>query len=1091
MLQLPARQEASYAPHQDTVKETARPRQEIGRVQWCGSCKHQARKQHAHAEFSRSISGRPPDGQQRGASGSSARRVSGQTSHHELREDHGHQRRRPGDDEDAGPDPVQAEVPDPGGQPEDGEGRSELPVQPDPQGEGGPLQPLQHGSVHEQDDVGVLDERRDPQVMGAGGHDRGVVGEQSHQELRPEVEQDRPARRHESAVDQGLVHGLPHPLVEAGATVLGRQGQGRRVQADRRQQHQLLDARGHAVGRHGLLSEVAEKVGDHEDAQSHGHHVQAGRDPLARDGGQDPPVRPVVRALAAVEQARGPGPPEQVDQAEDLHQDRGRRDALHTHGRQPEAAVHEPGIQGDVRHRRHDQVVAERDHVPLRVENRVDHVHLQHDGRAGQDHEHVVQADPQVLLAGSQQPEERRHGGVADGHDHGRHQQAEDESLAGDARRFAPIAGAESVAHQRRGAGGKAHAHGQHQEEDGKGQREGRQGIGGVTAGPECIHHVVQRVEQESHGGGNRQPADELGNGRRGQVVARCGARRLFGFTTAGGRLAQVGTPRKAVGTALHAVDSEMSCGSVGDSRSQGTQDGPKPPEDPRPNRRATVGRKSSPRVPASQADEGRDTASRRQEPQSDGGHGGDQGIGNLGPDVVVGLHAAGDRGDDGRVAEGRAMVAEHCAAEHRRHDDRQLVLGHAHLRRRGNGQGKEQPHGAPGGAGGEGDGRPGQEYQGGQQHRRARPRGQSRDELGRAQGSDDAAQDPGRQQDEHGTDHGSHSAGEGEGGRSQSPSLLARKEHRRRQGGRDTGQHQHEGPGVRAEGRHELVPSQGQHGSRAAQGQEEDEEGDQQHTQWNQGGGDVAAGLGLGFRCVGGRGLVHETPHGPGVKPPADGHEHHHQGEPAVEVVGHRGQEDRVGIHLTARQGVGLADHGQLKRDPGRDERHAGHSRRGRVGDVGQLDPRHAAAIGQVASHTPHHQAVGQPVEEAEQAQARRGGFHLAGPIASGPGDTQQQGAESAAGLENRGESAQDEGEDDGALLPGTSQAGREVVGEDGPGCSRRIASGQQHGAGQTTGQQAEEGMAGGDDDQQGGDGGPEAGPGRVEEAAGGGPRR
>ena len=33
------------------------------------------------------------------------------------------------------------------------------------------LQPLQHRSVHEQDDVGVLDERRDPQVMGTGGHD--------------------------------------------------------------------------------------------------------------------------------------------------------------------------------------------------------------------------------------------------------------------------------------------------------------------------------------------------------------------------------------------------------------------------------------------------------------------------------------------------------------------------------------------------------------------------------------------------------------------------------------------------------------------------------------------------------------------------------------------------------------------------------------------------------------------------------------------------------------------------------------------------------------------------------------------------------
>ncbi len=79
----------------------------------------------------------------------------------------------------------------------------------------------------------------------------------------------------------------------------------------------------------------------------------------------------------------------------------------------------------------------------------------------------------------------------------------------------------------------------------GKGQREGRQGIGGVTAGPECIHHVVQRVEQKSHRGGNRQSRGSAGESARWS--GRCPMRRSAPLRDSG-RLAVVSLNRTLLG---------------------------------------------------------------------------------------------------------------------------------------------------------------------------------------------------------------------------------------------------------------------------------------------------------------------------------------------------------------------------------------------------------------------------------------------------------------------------------------------------------------------------------------------------------------
>jgi len=179
--------------------------------------------------------------------------------------------------------------------------------------------------------------------------------------------------------------------------------------------------------------------------------------------------------------------------------------------------------------------------------------------------------------------------------------------------------------------------------------------------------------------------------------------------------------------------------------------------------------------------------------------------------------------------------------------------------------------------------------------------------------------------------------------------------------------------------------------------------------------------------------------------------------------------QENRVGVDVAASQDEALLDHGELKGDPGRDDSHTGHRRRGRIDDVGQLDPRHTAAIGQFAAHPADHHAVGQAIEEAEQAQTRGRGLEASTGIAARARQSSEQGAETAACVQHRSESAEDEGKGDGAGFPGAGQTGRQMITEDGEVGRPGIAVGQQHRTDVAAYQQAGQGPPRGQDHQQG----------------------
>ena len=128
---------------------------------------------------------------------------------------------------------------------------------------------------------------------------------------------------------------------------------------------------------------------------------------------------------------------------------------------------------------------------------------------------------------------------------------------------------------------------------------------------------------------------------------------------------------------------------------------------------------------------------------------------------------------------------------------------------------------------------------------------------------------------------------------------------------------------------------------------------------------------------------------------------------------------------------GDAIGDEGELGGDPGGDEGDAGHRRTGGIDEVGKEGARDFEPVGEGAGDPPDHEAVGESVEEADQAEAKYAGEETALAVSRGATPAQEEGEQAASAFQNGGKSPEKEGEYEGPEVPRAGKGGKSVVGE------------------------------------------------------------
>ena len=391
------------------------------------------------------------------------------------------------------------------------------------------------------------------------------------------------------------------------------------------------------------------------------------------------------------------------------------------------------------------------------------------------------------------------------------------------------------------------------------------------------------------------------------------------------------------------------------------------------------------------------DQAGQDEADEGNAGHG--QRIGDLGEHMVQVIAVCAGRSHDGGVGDGGAVVAHNAAGAGRRQTDGAqdgVGVEVEHLDH----DGGHDADGAPGGTGGEADGRADDEDHGGQELGQLPRAGHGVDhEVGGVHAvTGQAAQRPGKRQDQDGGDHLDEAVGhrlEGLLKADGAPQPEVDEREHQSQHGADGQARAGGGVGERA---HEVVEILAGVIVVAAGVDQADDAGDDQNHHGQQqiqhGGLALGAGLvvvsagegtlGSGEQVVLHLGVVLMGQHGT-VVDVQDGDDHdHQQGQQAVVVPG-----DLPDEHLDAADGVrvDVAGHGGSPGGHGSD--HADGSGRG-VDDVGQLGAGDVMALGDGTHHGANGQAVEVVVDEDQHAQqhghqlcARTGMYGLGGPAA------------------------------------------------------------------------------------------------------------
>ena len=371
------------------------------------------------------------------------------------------------------------------------------------------------------------------------------------------------------------------------------------------------------------------------------------------------------------------------------------------------------------------------------------------------------------------------------------------------------------------------------------------------------------------------------------------------------------------------------------------------------------------------------DQAGQNEADKGDASHG--QRIGDLGEHMVQVVAVGTGRSHDGGIRDGGAVVAHNAAGAGRRQTDgaqHRLLIVVEYLDH----DGGHDADGAPGGTGGEADGRADDEDHGGQELSQAAGAGHGADdEVGGVHAvAGQAAQRPGEGQDQDGGDHLDEALRHGLEGllkANGAPQPVVHIGEHQSQHGTDS--QARAGGGVRESGSERMVVAALGIEVAAGVDQADDAGGDQNHhgqDQVDNGGLALGAGLvvvsagegtlGGGEQVVLDLRVVLMGQHGT-VVDVQDGDDHdHQQGQQAVVVPGDLGYKQLDSVDAV---GLDVAGHGGSPGGHGSD--HADGSSRG-VDDVGQLGAGDLVGLGDGTHHGAHGQAVEVVVDEDQHAQ-------------------------------------------------------------------------------------------------------------------------